>query len=76
MGKIMEIKNDKQQRAFDLLREPDALYLEVKCSHSKDHSKIVRIKLSDVLYQVWRKMNEKEKEKTCLILKALMQEEG
>lgn len=39
MGKIAEITNAEQERAFDLIREPDALYLCVKCSDSKKHSK-------------------------------------
>ncbi|MCI9362439.1 MAG: hypothetical protein HFG65_16250 [Hungatella sp.] len=64
MGKIAEITNAEQERAFDLIREPDALYLCVKCSDSKKHSKIVKIKLSDVLYQVWREMSLLEKRKT------------
>ena len=64
MGKIAEITNAEQERAFDLIREPDALYLCVKCSDSKKHSKIVKIKLSDVLYQVWREMSVLEKRKT------------
>lgn len=63
MGKIAEITNAEQERAFDLIREPDALYLCVKCSDSKKHSKIVKIKLSDVLYQVWREMSLLEKQK-------------
>ena len=41
MGKIAGITNAEQERAFDLIREPDALYLCVKCSDSKKHSKIV-----------------------------------
>lgn len=64
MGKIAEITNAEQEIAFDLIREPDALYLCVKCSDSKKHSKIVKIKLSDVLYQVWREMSLLEKRKT------------
>lgn len=64
MGKIAEITNAEQERAFDLIRESDALYLCVKCSDSKKHSKIVKIKLSDVLYQVWREMSLLEKRKT------------
>ena len=64
MGKIAEITNAEQERAFDLIREPDALYLCVKCSDSKKQSKIVKIKLSDVLYQVWREMSLLEKRKT------------
>ncbi len=27
MGKLAEIKNENQERAFDLIRETDALYL-------------------------------------------------
>lgn len=65
MGKIAEITNAEQERAFDLIREPDALYLCVKCSDSKKHSKIVKIKLSDVLYPVWREMSLLEKQKTA-----------
>lgn len=61
MGKLAEITNAEQERVFDLIREPDALYLCVKCSDSKKHSKIVKIKLTDVFYQVWRKMSFLEK---------------
>lgn len=61
MSKIAEIKNGDQARTFDLLREPDALYLNVKCSDNKGHSKILKIKVTDVLYQVWNKMTGKEK---------------
>lgn len=61
MGKIAEIKNGNQDRTFDLLREPDALYLNVKCSDNKGHSKILKIKVSDVIYQIWNKMTGKEK---------------
>ena len=53
MGKIAEIKNGGQDRTFDLLREPDALYLSVKCSDNKGHSKILKIKVTDVVYQIW-----------------------
>ena len=53
MGKIAEIINADQKRTFDLIREPDALYLSVKCSDNENHSKVLNIKLSDVLYQVW-----------------------
>lgn len=40
MGKITEIKNCNQDRIFDLIREPDALYLSVKCSDNKGHRTI------------------------------------
>lgn len=61
MGKIAEIINADQKRTFDLIREPDALYLSVKCSDNENHSKVLKIKLSDVLYQVWKHMTSSEK---------------
>lgn len=76
MGKIAEITNADQERAFDLIREPDVLYLCVKCSDSKKHSKIVKIKLSDVLYQVWRKMSLLEKQKTFKCFTELVESDG
>lgn len=76
MGKIAEITNAEQERAFDLIREPDALYLCVKCSDSKKHSKIVKIKLSDVLYQVWREMSLLEKQKTSKCFTELVESDG
>lgn len=61
MGKIAEIINADQKRTFDLIREPDALYLSVKCSDNEKHSKVIKIKLSDVIYQVWKHMTSAEK---------------
>jgi hypothetical protein len=61
MGKIAEIINADQKRTFDLIRESDALYLSVKCSDNEKHSKVLKIKLSDVLYQVWKHMTFREK---------------
>ncbi len=75
MGKIAEIINDSQERAFDLAREPDALYLCVKCSSHDKHSRLVKIKVSDVLYQIWRKLTIKEKRNTCAAIKNLIQED-
>lgn len=72
MGKIAEIKNCNQDRTFDLIREPDALYLSVKCSDNKGHSKILMIKVSDVLYQIWRKMTGKEKREACRMINNLI----
>lgn len=72
MGKIAEIKNGNQDRAFDLLREPDALYLNVKCSDNKGHSKIVKIKVSDVLYQIWNKITVKEKRTVIRMINTLI----
>lgn len=72
MGKIAEIKNAEQCRTFDLVREPDALYLDVKCSDNGKHSKILRIKVSDVLYQIWKAMTSMEKRKACKMINKLI----
>ena len=72
MGKIAEIKNGGQDRTFDLLREPDALYLSVKCSDNKGHSKILKIKVTDVVYQIWRMMNGREKRAAIRIINDLI----
>ena len=76
MGKIAEITNGEQERAFDLVREPDALYLHVKCSDVHKHSRIVRIKLSDVLYQIWKAMTSVEKRKACKMINSLIAADG
>ncbi len=52
MDKLIDVKNAKQEKAFELHGDSEALYLNVKCSDSKHHSRIVVIKLSDVLYQI------------------------
>lgn len=72
MGKLAEIRNCAQERVFDLIREPDALYLSVKCSDSDKHSKVVRIKVSDVFYQIWKKMTGTEKREACRMIKNLI----
>lgn len=72
MGKIAEIKNGNQDRTFDLVREPDALYLSVKCSDNKGHSKILKIKVSDVLYQIWKNMTFREKDAICKMVRNLI----
>lgn len=61
MSKIAEIKNSDQARTFDLMRESDVLYFSVKCSDNRGHSKILQIKVSDVLYQIWKYMTLREK---------------
>ena len=72
MGKLAEIRNGSQDRVFDLVRESDALYLCVKCSDSNKHYKIVKIKVSDVIYQIWNKMTGKEKREACKIINKLI----
>ena len=72
MGKIAEIKNGDQARTFDLMRESDELYLSVKCSDNKGHSKILKIKVSDVLYQVWKYMTLREKREAIKTMQSLI----
>ena len=72
MGKIAEIRNSDRDRTFDLVREPDALYLSVKCSDNKGHSKILKIKVSDVLYQIWKNMTHREKDAACKMVRNLI----
>ena len=50
MHKLIDVKNAEQEKAFELHGDPDALYLNVKCSDNKHHSRIVVIKVSDALY--------------------------
>ena len=52
MRKLIDVKNESQEKAFELYSELDALYLSVKCSDHKHHHKVVVIKVSDVLYQI------------------------
>lgn len=52
MGKLIDVKNEDQEKAFELHSAPDALYLSVKCSNNKHHCRLVYIKVSDVLYQI------------------------
>ena len=52
MGKLIDIKNEEQEKAFELHSANNALYLSVKCSNSKKGHRYVDIKVSDVLYQI------------------------
>lgn len=52
MGKLVDIKNGEQEKAFELHSTDKALYLSVKCSNSKKGYRYVDIKVSDVLYQI------------------------
>lgn len=67
MAKIAEIFNGEQDRTFDLLREQSGLFLQVKIHDCKrrGHSRILKITISDILYQMWKKMTPKEKKALC-----------
>lgn len=72
MGKIAEIINADQKRTFDLIREADELHLSVKCSDKGNHSKVLKIKLSEVIYQIWKHMTSNEKKELFKFLKQMM----
>ena len=74
LEKTISVRNEKCQRVFDLVREKDALYLDVKCSDNKNYNKIVRIKLSDMLYQIWQAMKYKERKGICEKIELWMKE--
>jgi hypothetical protein len=52
MGKLVDIKNGAQEKAFELHSDDNALYLRVKCSDNKRGHRYVDIKVSDVIYQI------------------------
>ena len=65
MEKLVDIKNVQQEKAFELYREPDALYLHVKCSDNKKGHRIVVIKVSDVIYQIAKAVGSEEWATIC-----------
>ena len=65
MGKLIDVKNADQEKAFELHSEPDALYLNVKCSDKKHHSRVVCIKVSDAIYQIARAAGPEQWRSVC-----------
>ena len=65
MGKLVDIRNDRQEKAFELHSETDALYFNVKCSDNKNHSRIVSIKVSDVVYQIAKVVSPEQWQSVC-----------
>ena len=61
MGKIIEIRNDNNRRICDLVRESKELYLSVKCNDNKCNSKILKIKITTLLYHILSNITEEEK---------------
>ena len=65
MRKLIDVKNAEQEKAFELHGNPDALYLSVKCSDNKHHSRIVVIKVSDALYQIAKTIGPERWKAVC-----------
>lgn len=55
------IMNSENKRAFDFVRTQYGLFLQVKCSDKGDRHKYVMICITDVLYQVWKKLTPDER---------------
>ncbi len=52
MRKLVDVRNEDQEKVFELHSNPDGLYLSVKCSDNKHHHKVVFIRVSDMIYQI------------------------
>ena len=52
MRKLVDVRNEDQEKAFELHSHSDGLYLSVKCSDNKHHYKVVFIRVSDMIYQI------------------------
>lgn len=62
MRKLVEIRNDKNVRACDLVREDDdSLCYHMKCRDNKGNTKAVIINVSDVIYPAIVHMTERER---------------
>jgi hypothetical protein len=68
MGKLIQIKDGEQRKTFEVECAPDALYFNFKCysSHQKEKYRIIHIKLSDVIYQIFTQLTPEERTKYCL----------
>ena len=65
MGKLIDVKIAEQEKAFELHSDPDALYLSVKCSDNKHHSRIVVIIVCDALYQIAKTIGPERWKAVC-----------
>lgn len=60
MSKLVDIKNGKLEKAFELHSDDEALYLSVKCSDNKKGHHFVNIKVSEVIYQISKAASSEE----------------
>lgn len=65
MGKLIDIKNGAQEKAFELHSDEDALYLSVKCSDNRKGHRYVDIKVSDAIYQIAKAAGAAEWKNVC-----------
>jgi hypothetical protein len=65
MGKLIDIKNGEQEKAFELHSCNNALYLSVKCSDNRKGHRYVDIKVSDVIYQIAKVATPEEWRGVC-----------
>lgn len=64
MKKLIEIRNEADERACDLVEEDDgALRYYMKCSDNKGHSKTVIVNMSDVVYPAIKRMSRQERQR-------------
>ena len=71
MGKLVDIKNGEQEKAFELHSDDKALYLSVKCSDNKKGHRFVDIKVSDAIYQIAKAASAEEWLGVCTQLQAM-----
>lgn len=65
MGKLADIKNEDQQKAFELYSDGTDSYLSVKCSDNKRGHRFVAIKLKDALHQISQAVGADERRSIC-----------
>lgn len=71
MRKLVVVRNSREDRACDLIREEDdALCYHMKYRDKKGHAKDVVITVSDMLYPAWVHMTEKERLQTIRMIKS------
>lgn len=62
MRKIVEIRNDEDDRVCDLVREDDgALCYHMKLRDKNGHARTAIINVSDIVYPAWRNMSNGER---------------
>lgn len=71
MGKLVDIKNGEQEKAFELHSDDEALYLSVKCSDKKKGHRFVDIKVSDAIYQIAKAASSEEWLGVCTQLQTM-----
>ncbi|MBQ8951397.1 MAG: hypothetical protein IJ065_09660 [Eubacterium sp.] len=72
MIKVLEIKNEADDRACDLVRaDDDSLCYQMKLHYKGGRSKTVMIPANDMIYITWEQMTESERRFTLSRLSKL-----